>query len=241
MDTAAAAAAAASTRPPAMVPKVGQRVAASWEVRRVEVKIAPMETRWAPDTLCLVLLLSWRGVKTYGKETMRPVTIKQIIDACVCPKEDKGWPSWQSSRHQPHPDSDFKIDDVEVTQVYPPLQQPPWIPAHSRIVNLHWTNQRHLCPSHKHNLQSRWWNRPDWGKAVGRQRPRPRFPPAWPQGRPIPSGLGPFKAIQQQATHWCTSHQARDRFQWDLIPSARGDCYASIFHPWTAWFTRGRD
>jgi hypothetical protein len=45
MDTAAAAAAAASTRPPAMVPKVGQRVAASWEVRRVEVKIAPMETR----------------------------------------------------------------------------------------------------------------------------------------------------------------------------------------------------
>ncbi|KAE9371155.1 replication protein A, subunit RPA32 [Stipitochalara longipes BDJ] len=40
------------------------------------------------------------GSKTYGKDTLRPVTIKQIIDAV-----------------QPHPDSDFKIDNSEVTQI----------------------------------------------------------------------------------------------------------------------------
>ncbi|KAI9052867.1 hypothetical protein LZ554_003139 [Drepanopeziza brunnea f. sp. 'monogermtubi'] len=40
------------------------------------------------------------GNKTYGKDTLRPVTIKQIIDA-----------------QQPHPDSDFKIDGSEVTQL----------------------------------------------------------------------------------------------------------------------------
>ncbi|KAH9220164.1 hypothetical protein DL95DRAFT_357853 [Leptodontidium sp. 2 PMI_412] len=40
------------------------------------------------------------GNKTYGKETLRPVTIRQIIDA-----------------QQPHPDADFKIDGAEVTQL----------------------------------------------------------------------------------------------------------------------------
>ncbi|CZR63456.1 probable replication protein A subunit [Phialocephala subalpina] len=40
------------------------------------------------------------GSKTYGKDTVRPVTIKQILEA-----------------HQPHPDSDFKIDGSEVTQL----------------------------------------------------------------------------------------------------------------------------
>ncbi|KAF7860429.1 hypothetical protein EAF04_008555 [Stromatinia cepivora] len=40
------------------------------------------------------------GTKTYGKETLRPVTIKQILDAV-----------------QPHPDADFKIDGSEVTQL----------------------------------------------------------------------------------------------------------------------------
>ncbi|KAI9787174.1 MAG: replication factor A protein 2 [Geoglossum umbratile] len=38
--------------------------------------------------------------KTYGKETLRPVTIKQLLEA-----------------KQPHPDADFKIDDVDITQV----------------------------------------------------------------------------------------------------------------------------
>ncbi|KZF23127.1 replication protein A, subunit RPA32 [Xylona heveae TC161] len=38
--------------------------------------------------------------KTYGKDTLRPVTIKQIIDA-----------------QQAHPDADFKVDGVEVTQL----------------------------------------------------------------------------------------------------------------------------
>ncbi|RDW80471.1 putative replication protein A subunit [Coleophoma crateriformis] len=40
------------------------------------------------------------GTKTYGKDTLRPVTIKQIIDAT-----------------QPHPEADFKIDGSEVTQL----------------------------------------------------------------------------------------------------------------------------
>ncbi|KAG4443205.1 hypothetical protein IFR05_001347 [Cadophora sp. M221] len=40
------------------------------------------------------------GNKTYGKETLRPVTIRQIIDA-----------------QQPHPDAEFKIDGAEVTQL----------------------------------------------------------------------------------------------------------------------------
>ncbi|VDB92784.1 Bgt-4735, partial [Blumeria graminis f. sp. tritici] len=38
--------------------------------------------------------------KTYGKDTLRPVTVKQIIEA-----------------QQPHPDSDFKVDGIEVTQI----------------------------------------------------------------------------------------------------------------------------
>ncbi|KAI9821783.1 MAG: replication factor A protein 2 [Pycnora praestabilis] len=38
--------------------------------------------------------------KTYGKDTLRPVTIKQVLDA-----------------QQPHPDAEFKIDGTEITQV----------------------------------------------------------------------------------------------------------------------------
>ncbi|KFX97159.1 hypothetical protein V490_02937 [Pseudogymnoascus sp. VKM F-3557] len=40
------------------------------------------------------------GSKTYGKDTLRPVTIKQIIDA-----------------QQPHPDAEFKVDGQEMTQI----------------------------------------------------------------------------------------------------------------------------
>ncbi|KFY22692.1 hypothetical protein V493_06406 [Pseudogymnoascus sp. VKM F-4281 (FW-2241)] len=40
------------------------------------------------------------GSKTYGKDTLRPVTIKQIIDA-----------------QQPHPDAEFKVDGHEMTQI----------------------------------------------------------------------------------------------------------------------------
>lgn len=40
------------------------------------------------------------GNKTYGKDTLRPVTIKQIIDA-----------------QQPHPDAEFTIDGSAVTQL----------------------------------------------------------------------------------------------------------------------------
>jgi len=40
------------------------------------------------------------GSKTYGKDTLRPVTIKQVIDA-----------------QQPHPDAEFKMDGTEITQI----------------------------------------------------------------------------------------------------------------------------
>lgn len=40
------------------------------------------------------------GKGTYGQDTLRPVTIKQVLEA-----------------QQPHPDATFKIDDVEVTQL----------------------------------------------------------------------------------------------------------------------------
>ncbi|KAL6719306.1 Replication factor A protein 2 [Lecanora helva] len=40
------------------------------------------------------------GKGTYGEDTLRPVTIKQVLDAT-----------------QPHPDADFSIDDVKITQI----------------------------------------------------------------------------------------------------------------------------
>ncbi len=41
--------------------------------------------------------------QAYGKDTLRPVTIKQVLDAS-----------------QAHPDADFKLDGHEMTQVPPP-------------------------------------------------------------------------------------------------------------------------
>jgi hypothetical protein len=46
-------------------------------------------------------ILKQRG---YGKDTVRPVTIKQVLDA-----------------QQPHPDADFKIDGDAISQVRPHL------------------------------------------------------------------------------------------------------------------------
>jgi replication factor A2 len=40
------------------------------------------------------------GTKGYGKDTVRPVTVKQILDA-----------------QQPHPDADFKVDGDAISQV----------------------------------------------------------------------------------------------------------------------------
>ncbi|MCJ1234467.1 replication factor A protein 2 [Varicellaria rhodocarpa] len=40
------------------------------------------------------------GKGAYGKDTLRPVTIRQVLNA-----------------YQPHPDAEFKIDDIEITQV----------------------------------------------------------------------------------------------------------------------------
>ena len=42
----------------------------------------------------------FRHQSGYGKDTLRPVTIKQILDA-----------------QQSHPDADFRVDDQEITQV----------------------------------------------------------------------------------------------------------------------------
>jgi hypothetical protein len=48
---------------------------------------------------------SWKSrkliqIQGYGKDTVRPVTIKQILDA-----------------QQPHPDADFKVDGDPISQV----------------------------------------------------------------------------------------------------------------------------
>lgn len=45
----------------------------------------------------LLIMLSQGG---YGKDTVRPLTIKQILDA-----------------EQPHPDADFKVDGENISQV----------------------------------------------------------------------------------------------------------------------------
>lgn len=42
----------------------------------------------------------WNGQGTYGKDTLRPVTVKQVVDA-----------------QQAHADAEFKIDEVEITQI----------------------------------------------------------------------------------------------------------------------------
>lgn len=89
----------------------------SWEDRRVAVRIVQQEKY--TDSYAYVL----RGPRpeggvyssqvdessydplqgTWGQDTLRPVTIKQVLDA-----------------QQPHPDAEFKIDDIEITQVLPP-------------------------------------------------------------------------------------------------------------------------
>lgn len=43
--------------------------------------------------------MSW-SQSGYGKDTLRPLTIKQILDA-----------------QQPHPDADFRVDGDTITQV----------------------------------------------------------------------------------------------------------------------------
>jgi len=50
----------------------------------------------------LFLWINWLNVKQqgFGKDTLRPVTIKQLVDAQL-----------------PHPDADFRIDNNEITQV----------------------------------------------------------------------------------------------------------------------------
>ena len=82
----------------------------------------------------------WRLQGTYGKDTLRPVTIKQILDA-----------------QQPHPDAEFKIDDVEITQVctssLPPFQL--YLLIHPWTDHFRRPNSQHLHSDHKHNLQAR--------------------------------------------------------------------------------------
>ena len=84
----------------------------SWEDRRVAVRVVQQEKY--TDSYVLRGPRPEGGIYssgadegsfslpqgTYGQDTLRPVTIKQVLDA-----------------QQPHPDADFKIDDVEITQV----------------------------------------------------------------------------------------------------------------------------
>jgi hypothetical protein len=83
-----------------MVLKAGQ-MAGAFSVRRNRVVKTVLKARRC-------VLMYWKAVskvtflKTYGKDTLRPVTIKQIIDA-----------------QQPHPDAEFKLDGHEMTQVTP--------------------------------------------------------------------------------------------------------------------------
>ena len=51
-------------------------------------------------TRLLENILTFVIQSTYGKDTLRPVTIKQVLEA-----------------QQPYPQAEFKIDDVEVSQV----------------------------------------------------------------------------------------------------------------------------
>ncbi|KAI9864497.1 MAG: replication factor A protein 2, partial [Pleopsidium flavum] len=81
-----------------MAHKVGQEVEASWEDLKEAVKILQVEpARYSPGYR---LKTYHTYTAEYGKDTLRPVTIKQVLDA-----------------QQPHPDGEFKIDGIEITQI----------------------------------------------------------------------------------------------------------------------------
>ena len=98
-------------RPPTE-PRAALVEGGSWEDRRVAVRVVQQEKY--TDSYVLRGPRPEGGIYssgvdessyylpqgTYGQDTLRPVTIKQVLDA-----------------QQPHPDADFKIDDVEITQV----------------------------------------------------------------------------------------------------------------------------
>ena len=83
-----------------MALKAGLEVGGSWEVLRVEVReevpAKPVSHGLYSQTFHSDIV----SKGTYGKDTLRPVTIKQVLEAA-----------------QPHPDADFSIDDVEITQI----------------------------------------------------------------------------------------------------------------------------
>lgn len=102
--------AVANTLQRRMAHKVVQEVGVLWEVHKAEAN--PREQGRYTSLLVLDGLaecyahLSSQG--TYGKDTLRPVTILQVLNAS-----------------QPHPDADFSIDGTEITQVQPPSLLPP--------------------------------------------------------------------------------------------------------------------
>ena len=101
-------------------PPTGRREApvegGSWEDRRVAVRI--IQQKKYTDSYVLRGPRPKGGVYssqvdessycslqgTWGQDTLRPVTIKQVLDA-----------------QQPHPDADFKIDEIEISQVLRPF------------------------------------------------------------------------------------------------------------------------
>ena len=140
-----------------MALKAGQVVGDSWEVHSQEVKAEQ-------EKYILLLVLThyyahWSMQGTYGKDTLRPVTIKQVVDA-----------------QQPHPDAEFKIDEVEIIQVSP-LDR-----SHGCLQStcadtcptdlLRRPNTQHIYPNNQHNLQTRRRHRHRRSKTMDRCRCR---------------------------------------------------------------------
>ena len=71
----------------------------------------------------------------YGKDTVRPLTIKQILDA-----------------QQPYPDSDFKVDGEAISSVgLAGLSDEKALIFWSD--HFRWTNQKHHHADHEYHIQ----------------------------------------------------------------------------------------
>lgn len=125
----------------------------SWEDRRVAVRI--IQQKKYTDSYVLRGPRPKGGVYsshvdessycslqgTWGQDTLRPVTIKQILDA-----------------QQPHPDADFKIDEIEISQVLRPSSKCDggMVWANVRTEDyVRGPNPQRLDTNHQHNLQAR--------------------------------------------------------------------------------------
>ena len=88
----------------------------------------------------------------YGKDTLRPVTIKQLLDAQL-----------------PHPDAEnFKIDDTEIGQVSKPkLTTLATWPTDDGVDHICWPDPEHIESDNQHHVQVRRRNGNGRGEAMG--------------------------------------------------------------------------